>query len=194
MHAINRRRFLLSAASGGVVLAGAGALATPAGAATDDELAFANFGAATEFLLEDFYGRVAEAKLYRGTLANAFARGRFAASEHAAAQGALLTAAGQTAPVEEDFEFAWPEGTFAGRKAAATAGLTIAEALLGAYLTAAATSPTASFRVLYSSLAASLGEQRSTLSLARGRPALGNSFPSALDLEAASSAVESFLG
>jgi hypothetical protein len=191
---MNRRRFLVSAASSGLALAGAGALAAPAVAATDDDLAFANFGAATELLLKDFYVKAREAKLFGAELDNAFTRGGFAATEHVTALSGVLTDSGQTAPLEEDFEFAWPEGTFAGKKSTATAGLTIVQALLGAYLTGAATSPTDSFRVLYASLAASLGEQRSTLSIARGRPAIGNSFPVALDLEAASAAVDSFLG
>jgi len=184
----------MTATSTGVGLAGGGLLARPAAAATDDELAFANFGAATELLLRDFYGRAGTAKLFAGSLGKALARGRFAATEHGVALATLLTDAGQTAPLEDDFEFAWPAGTFVARKPAATAGLTIAEALLGAYLTAAATSPTASSRVLFSSLAASLGEQRSTLALARGRLTIGNSFPAALELETASAAVESFLG
>jgi hypothetical protein len=191
---MNRRRFLISAASSGAALAGAGALAAPAAAATDDELAFANFGAAAELLLKDFYVKTREAKLFGGQLDKAFARGQFAAGEHVTALSAVLTDSAQTAPLAEDFEFAWPEDTFKTRKAAASAGLTVVEALLGAYLTAAATSPTLSLRVLFASLAANLGEQLSTLSLARGRPAIGNSFPVAFDLEAASLAVEAFLG
>jgi hypothetical protein len=191
---MSRRRFLVTAASSGVALAGAGVLSSPVAAASDDELAFANFGAAAELLLKDFYGRAREARLFAGQLDKAFARGQFAATEHLAALTALLVDSGQTAPLEEDFEFAWPDETFASKKAAASAGLTIVEALLGAYLTAAVTSPTMSLRVLYSSLAASLGEQLSTLMLARGRPAIGNSFPAALDLEAAGAAVETFLG
>ena len=163
-------------------------------AATDDELAFANFGAASELLLKDYYAQVQAAKLYKGALAGAFARAGFAAGEHVVALSNLLVDSGQTAPLVEDFEFAWPTATFKTRKAAATAGLSIVDALLGAYLTAAATSPTQSVRVLFSSLAASLGEQRSTLLLARGRTAVGNSFPAAVDLETASAAVERYLG
>jgi hypothetical protein len=191
---MNRRRFLISAASSGVALAGAGVLSAPAAAATDDDLAFANFGAATELLLKDFYAKAREAKIFGAQLNDAFAHGGFAATEHITALSSVLEESGQTAPLAEDFEFAWPTGTFTGRKAAATAGQTVVETLLGAYLTGAATSPTSSFRVLYASLAASLGEQRSTLSLARGRHAIGNSFPTALDLETASAAVERFLG
>ena len=191
---MNRRRFLVSAASGGIALAGAGVLSAPAGAATDDDLAYANFAAATELLLKDFYAKARAAKLFGGQLDNSFVHGGFAAGEHVTALSAVLTESGQTAPLEEDFDFAWPEGTFASKKSAATAGLTVVDSLLGVYLTGATTSPTGSFRVLYASLAASLGEQRSALSLARGRPAIGNSFPVALELETASTAVESFLG
>ena len=49
---MNRRRLILSAAGAGVAVGG---LATRSGlaavTATDDELAYANFGQATEFLL-----------------------------------------------------------------------------------------------------------------------------------------------
>ena len=191
---LDRRRLLVAAAAGGLALSGAGAFPRSASAATDDELAFANFGAASELLLKDYYAQVQAAKLYKGALAGAFARAGFAAGEHVVALSNLLVDSGQTAPLVEDFEFAWPAATFKTRKAAATAGLSIVDALLGAYLTAAATSPTQSVRVLFSSLAASLGEQRSTLLLARGRTAIGNSFPAAVDLETASAAVERYLG
>lgn len=189
---MNRRRFLVSAVSSSVALAGGGALASPAGAATDDDLVFANFGAATELLLKDFYGKVREAKLFKGQLDKAFARGRFAADQHVTELTAVLTDSGQAPPIEEDLEVAWPANTFTSKKRAASAGTTIVEALLGVYLTGAATSPTLSMRVLYSSLAASLGEQLSALSFARGRPAIGNSFPAALDVDTAGAAVERF--
>jgi hypothetical protein len=189
---MSRRRLLVSAASGGALLAGA--LPRTAGAATDDELTFANFGVATELLLEDYYGKIVDAKLFDGQLSKSFSRGGFAAGEHATALSGLLTDSGQSSPAPEDFEFAWPAETFKTKKAAADAGATIVTALCGAYLTGAATSPTSSFRTLYASLAASCGEQLSTLWQAQGRPTIGNSFPSALDLETASDAVESFLG
>jgi hypothetical protein len=191
---VDRRRFLLVAASSAVALGAASTLAPSAAAATDDELAFANFGAATELLLKDFYARVGEAELFEGQLGKSFARGERAAGEHVQSLSALMTGAGQTAPLEEDFEFVWPDGTFESKKSASTAALTIVGALLGAYLSGAATSTTSSFRVLYSSLAASLGEQHSLLLSASGHPAIGPSFPAALDLEAASAAVESYLG
>jgi len=191
---MDRRHFVLTAASGAAALAGAGVVTASAAAATDDELTFANFGVATELLLRDFYGELVEAKLFGAELNTSFARGRFAAGEHAAALSTLLTDSGQARPVEEDFEFGWPDATFKTRKAAASTGAGIVQALLGAYLTGAATSPTPAFRVLYASLAASSGQQLGVFFRARGRPMVGNSFPAALDLEAASAAVEDFLG
>jgi hypothetical protein len=51
MSVIDRRRFIYGAAAGGL---GLGATASATFAATDDELAFANFCLAGEFLLKDF--------------------------------------------------------------------------------------------------------------------------------------------
>jgi hypothetical protein len=190
---MNRRHFLLAAASGGAV-AGAGVLVPVAAAATDEELAYANFGAATELLLKDFYEQATGAELFDGLLAKTAKRGAFAAGEHVAALSQLLVDSGQTAPAPEDFEFTWPDGTFERTGDAVAVGAAVTGALQGAYLSGAATSPTTSFRVLYASLGASLGEQQAAFSLAQGRSAIGNSFPPALDLEAASRAVEAFLG
>ena len=58
---MNRRAFV-----GGSLGVGALALGAPwvssASAATKDELAFAKFGASTEFLVKDFYTKALEAK------------------------------------------------------------------------------------------------------------------------------------
>ena len=51
--AIDRRRFLFATATG---LLAAGTGVRSAAAATDDDLAFANFGLASSYLLADFYG------------------------------------------------------------------------------------------------------------------------------------------
>src|SRR6478735_7842298 len=108
---MDRRRFILSAAGAGLTVAGLTA-PTSALAATDDELAYASFGQATELLLQDFYARAQAAKVVRGAGANELAHGAFSAGEHQAALAQLLTDAGQTAALAEDFEFAWPEGGF----------------------------------------------------------------------------------
>ena len=63
----------------------------------------------------------------------------------------------------------------------------------GAYQRAAATSTEPTYRVLFASLAASLAEQAGVLA-AQGGGATVAPFPAALDLEAASAALEGYLG
>ena len=194
---LDRRRLILSAAAGGVALVGRRCVpdAPPPRRPTTSSR-YANFGAASELLLEGLLRRgYGPAKLYKGAHAGAFTRAGFAASEHVvgsvesagrvgpdrAARGGLrVRLAGGDVPDAQGCGDRGPDASL--------------DPLLGAYLTAAATSPTQSVRVLFSSLAASLGEQRSTLLLARGRTAIGNSFPAAVDLETASAAVEAYLG
>ena len=192
---MNRRRLILSAAGAGVAVSG---LATRSGSAavtaTDDELAYANFGQATEFLLQDFYARTIEAKLFSGSAARELARGGLNATQHAAALAALLTGAGQTAAVQEDFEFAWPDGTFANKKSVTAAGLAIAQPLLGVYLKAAAAISIPSYRTLYASMAANVAQQVGSLTQLSGGRVVGVSFPAAVDVETASDAIEAYLG
>lgn len=193
---MNRRSLILSAAGAGLAVSGLAAPARGLAALTanDDELAYANFGQATEFLLKDFYRTATAAKLARGTGARNLARGALSADEHATALGKLLVDAGQTAAVEEDFEFVWPKSTFTSAESAAKAGLTIAQALLGTYIGAAATISIGSYRTLYASMAANLAQQVGALSALSGSRAVGVSFPPALDVETASDAIESYLG
>lgn len=192
---MNRRRLILSAAGAGLAVSG---LAGPAGlsalAATDDELTYANFGLATEFLLKDYYAESAAAKVFTGASARELARGGLNANEHAAALSKLLADAGQPGAVEEDFEFAWPEGTFASRKSASAAGLQITRPLLGVYLTAASAVSIASYRTLFASMAANLAQQVGALSQSSGGRAVGVSFPPATDVQTASDAIEAYLG
>src|SRR3954464_15211253 len=89
---MNRRRFLVSSAG---VSAGAlgGRWPGAAGAATDDDLAFANFGVSAELLLKDFYARALDGKLFTGPRTQVLRQGRSAAAQHAKALGDLLTGA-----------------------------------------------------------------------------------------------------
>ncbi len=189
---MDRRRFLV-----GTIGAGTATLATPwlgsAAAATEDELAYANFGASVELLLKDFYARALDAKVVSGPRANVLRKGRSAAAQHAKAFSDLLAGAGDVAPVEEDFAFEWPARTFRTPQSIATTGVGILRALLGAYQSAGATVSDPEYRVLYASLAASLGQQVSALAALAPRVAV-EPFPVAMDLEAATAALEPYLG
>jgi len=192
---MNRRRLLLSAAGAGLAVSGlAASNGLAALTATDDELAYANFSQPAEFLLKDFYAKTGTAKLVSGSAARNIVRGGLNASEHAAALAKLLTDAGQTAAVEEDFEFAWPDGTFATEKSASAVGLTISQNLLGVYLSAASAISIPSYRTLYASMAANLAQQVGFLTQLSGGRVIGVSFPPAVDVETASDAIEAYLG
>ncbi len=189
---MNRRHFLVGALGTGT-LSLAPPWLTAAGAATEDELAFANFGASSELLLKDFYARAREAKILGGDAADTLRRGQAAAAQHAKALSDLLTGAGDVPPVEEDFEFAWPASTFKTVRSTMRTGLGVLRALLGAYQTGAAQVVEPSYRVLYASLAASVGQQVGALASLSG--AAGTEpFPVAMELEAASTALERYLG
>lgn len=186
---MDRRRFVATALGLGVASA-AGPWLGSAAAATEDDLAFANFGASTEFLVKDFYSKALEAKMFPAIRASALRRGKACAAQHAQALSDLLVGAGDVAPLEEDFEFEWPSKTFRSERDAVATGAGVLRALLGAYQTAAATVTEPSHRVLYASLTASVGQQLAEL---HGGKAV-EPFPVAIDLETASDALEGYLG
>ena len=192
---MKRRRFIHSAMVGGTALIVAGAHPLSALAApSDDELAYANFGQAAELLLQDFYAQAGAAKLVAGAAGRELARGGFSAGEHAAALAKLLTDAGQTAAVAEDFEFAWPDGTFASKKSRgggrpqdhAPAPRRLPRRCGGVSI--------ASYRTLFASMAANVAQQVAALSQLSGGRMVGISFPPAVDVETASDAIEAYLG
>jgi hypothetical protein len=189
---MNRQRFL--ATTVGVTTAAIGMpWLAPADAASDDDLAFANFGVSTEFLLKDFHTQALASKTFSSAQAKVLRHARSTAGQHAKALGALLVGAGQTAPVEQDFAFEWPEEMFSDTSKTVKTGLTVLRTLLGAYQAAAASVSEPSHRVLYASLAASLGQQIGALSALSGAAA-AEPFPMALDLETASAALDAYLG
>jgi Ferritin-like domain len=189
---MDRRGFLLTTAAAGTAALG-GPFVRSARAVTEDDLAFANFGAASELLLKDFYANALQAKLLRGSGYTVLRQGRSAAARHATALSAVLTGAGDAAPVEEDFEFVWPTRTFRTAGSILTTGSALHRALQGAYQAGAASASEASYRVLYASLAAAAGQQLGALTVLSGDIEI-HPFPVALDLEAASAALERYLG
>jgi hypothetical protein len=129
---MNRRAFVAGSLGVGALALGAPWVAT-ASAATEDELAFANFGASTEFLVKDFYTKALEAKVVSAVQTATLKRGRSAAGQHVKALSDLLRGAGDVAPAPEDFDFQWPAGTFRSEKEIVATGTGVLRALLGAY-------------------------------------------------------------
>jgi hypothetical protein len=185
---VDRRRFLLATATG---LVGGGAFARSAAAVTEDDLAYANFGLASSYLLADYYARALRAGRLGPDTRPTLRRGRTSSTLQARSLSDLLTGAGDTPATAEDFEFVWPAAALATAAATRRTGLTVLNAVRGAYQTASATLSERSYRVLFASLAAGVAEQAGALAL----PATGvEPFPVALELEAASAALEAFLG
>ena len=178
-----------SSTASGVALAGIHV--RDAKAATENDLAYANFGLATSYLVADFYSRSLEAAKLEASTRPALRRGRAAATLHARELTALLTGAGDTPATAEDFTFEWPVPTFATAASIRRTGTAVLRASLGAYQQAAATLTEPTYRVLFASLSASVAQQVGTFTTA-GAPA--EPFPLALDLETASAALEAFLG
>ncbi len=178
---LSRRRLL-------TVAAGTAALAAlpvrPASAATEEELAYANFAV---------YAKALAAKVVIGPGQAALRAGRRAAIQHAGALSGLLTGAGQDAPAAEDFDFQWPAKAFDTPDATAATARVVLRALLGAYQTAIVTVSEPSYGIVYTSLAASAGQQLGALS-ALGASGVVEPFPVALDLESASDTLEPYLG
>ena len=186
--AIDRRRFLFATATG---LLAAGTSVRSAAAATDDDLVYANFGLASSYLLADYYGRALQSGRLGPVARPTLRRGRSASTLQARALTDLLTGAGDTPATVDDFTFEWPAGAFPTAAATRRTGLTVLNAVRGAYQTASATLGESSYRMLFASLAASVAEQAGAFA----PPGTGvEPFPTALDLEAASAALEDYLG
>ena len=154
---------------------------------------FANFGASTEFLVKDFYTKALEAKVVSAAQTATLKRGRSAAGQHVKALSELLVGAGDVAPAPEDFDFQWPAGTFSQREGdrgdrhrrPASTARRVSDSCGGGRDPA--------YRVLYASLAASVSQQLAALAARAGQNAI-EPFPTAMDLEAASAALEAYLG
>jgi len=184
---LNRRRFLATAAGGGIAAVGLGST-SPSVAATDDDYAFANFGLPAEWLLQEIHARTLAAKLGTKAQLRASRLARSFAGQHAEALASLLTNAAQTVPTREDFDFQLPEDVFSSRTKADELARTVTAAVRGAYQGAAAASSDASYRTLFASLAA--GHAGELVALG----ATPEPFPVAVDLEKASTAIEEYLG
>lgn len=181
----------------GAAGAGAAALAATwpgaARAVTDDDLAFAYFGLSGELLLADYYSKAIGAGVLPSQDARALRQGRSAAKQHAKALSDLLAGAGADVPTAEDFAFVLPKAVFAEPSKTFSTGLTILGTMQGVYQTAAASSSEPTYRVLFASLAASSAQQVGVVRSAAGST-VPEPFPVALDLEAASNAIDRYLG
>ena len=195
---LSRAQLLSRGAKGGAALlvtgSIAGALTGSAAADTipDADLAYARLLVAAELLASDFYGQAIASKKVSGDALKYMKRAFFNEQEHYQSMAQILSAAGQAPAVAEDFDFAYPNGTFASLASIAKLGVTLETALVGAYLGAVDGLEANALKQPVARIAASEAQHLSVLRRLIGRDPIGVSFPSPLTIDEASDALDAF--
>jgi demethoxyubiquinone hydroxylase (CLK1/Coq7/Cat5 family) len=182
--------------SAALVLAGsaAGILVSRAAADTvsDADLAYARLLVATELLAADFYGQAIAAKQLEGRELKYLKRALFNEQEHYASVAGILNGAGQPPAVADDFDFAYPKGSFGSKASIGALGVTLETVSLGAYLGAVGALQTTALKQPLARIAASEAQHVSVFEGLLGRNAVGNSFPDPLSIDEASNALDAY--
>jgi demethoxyubiquinone hydroxylase (CLK1/Coq7/Cat5 family) len=196
---LSRAQFLRCGVGGGAALVAGGAvlgLAAPAGARvaqepTEEDLATVRLAASAELLAQAFYtGALGSKKLSEaesGYLQRALANEK----EH---YDALAKVLGETAPVADDFEFAFPEDVFSRRGRMLRFGTVLETVFVGIYAGAAGSLTDAGLRTVAAQIAASESQHLSVLRGLRGASPVGRAFPQTFDIEQASAVLDPFFG
>ena len=199
MSELTRAQVLRRGLGGGVALATGAAvmgLAAPAGAAsaadpTEDDLAMLRLAASSELLAQAFYTSALASKRFTTREEGYLRRARANEQEHYQALASLL---GATAPVADDFEFAFPKDTFTRRGRMLRVGSVLETAFVGTYAAAAGTLSVDSVRVLAAQIAASEARHLGVLADLRGGSPVGVAFAPTFDVEQASAVLDPFFG
>ena len=177
---------------GGVALLGG--VARPAAAATpsDNDLAYLRLLVGAELLAADVQAQaLASRRLVRRSRA---VLAKMAADDkaHYARLAQLVAAAGQTPATAGDIDFSYPKGSFASQAAVLNLAARIEELVLGAYLGAVENVEAPDVRVSLGQIAANEAQHASALAQLRGRAVIGRAFAPALQIDAASSALDRY--
>lgn len=195
---ISRAQLFSRGAKGSAVLllagSAAGAVAASASADTipDADLAYARLLVGAELLASDFYAQAIASQQFSGDVLKYVKRALFNEQEHYQTVSEVLTGAGQTPAVAEDFAFAYPKGTFASKASIAQLGVTLETAFLAAYLGAVDGLQTTGLKQPMARIAASEAQHLSLFAQLSGGDPIGISFPSPLTIDEASNALDAF--
>jgi hypothetical protein len=182
------------AAGGGALLLagpGAAALARPAvGAVPDGDLAYLRLLIGVELLAVDFHTQaLASGKL--GAASTPLVKKILADEKaHYAGLAQLVTGAGQIPATADDIDFAYPKNTFSTEATILKAANTTESIALGAYLGAIESVQSSVLRLPIGQIAANEAQHLSAVSARAGRRQVGRPFAAALDIDAASSALD----
>jgi hypothetical protein len=189
------RSRLVRGSLGGAAALVAGAAAAPGSARTaaeptESDLATVRLLASGELLAQAFYTRALISKRLSEVEATDLERSLQHDRAHYAELRKIL---GDSAPVADDFEFAFPKDSFTRRGRMLRLGTTIETALAGAYASAATTASSLELRATLAQVAVSEAQHAAILNRMRGG-APAPSFPELLDVEQASAALGPFFG
>lgn len=195
---LSRAQLLSRSAKGGVALLASGSIAgalsgsAAADAIPDSDLAYARLLVAAELLAADFYAQAIAAKRFSGDTARDLKRALFNEHEHYESLSAVLSSAGQPPAVADDFDFAYPKGSFASKASIAKLGVTLETLFLGACLGAVDGTQTNGLKQPLARIAASEAQHLSFFTEHAGGEPIGISFPAALTIDVASDALDAF--
>lgn len=165
-----------------------------AAAPSDADLANARLLVAVELLLLDFYGRAAKTRHFGSAGRDAVARARFNEQEHLDAVSLILTNAGQPPATAGDIDFTYPKNAFASLGKTVELGRALERLAAGAYLGAVASSVDRALALPLARIAASEAQHLTVFEQEATGHALGESFPEALTIQAASDSLAEYTG
>jgi rubrerythrin len=198
---LDRAGFLALGVRGGAAVAVgaacAGVLVDKAPAATaalaDLDVALARLAVGAEVLAVGFYTEAIAAKRFGDETTKFLKRALLNEQEHLTAMSEVVTGAGQTPSTADDFEIAFPDGTFGSRGSIAKVGVALETAFVGAYLGAVDAFVPADLKTVAARIAACEAQHLSVFTdLADNRP-VGISFPAPIEYETASDVLDAYL-
>jgi hypothetical protein len=194
---ITRGQLLARSAKGGAALLVAGSalgtfVETAAAALPVGDLAWARLLVGAELLASDFYTSAQAAGNTSATVTAYLKRAYANEQEHYQSVGEILTGAGATPAAPGDFDFNYPNGTFASQHSITKFAGQLETLILGSYLGAIDVIQTDSLKSGLARVAANEAQHCSYFTMAGGGKAFTLSFPPPLTIDQASNALDAF--
>jgi rubrerythrin len=185
------------AVGGGALLVSASGLTAFAGAASaatipDADLAYLRLLIAGELLALDFQDRALASGKLRHDTRPVIRKMRADEKAHYTKLANVLTEAGQTPATSGDIDFAYPKKTFHGQGSILRLARQIERLLLGSYLGAVENVATPELRLPIGQIVANEAQHAGALAELAGGVVIGRAFAPALEIAAASDALDRF--
>ena len=185
------------AVGGGALLVSASGLTAFAGAASaatipDADLAYLRLLIAGELLALDFQDRALASGKLRHDARPLFRKMRADEKAHYTKLASVLTAAGGTPATSGDIDFSYPKGSFHGQGSILRLAEQIERLLVGAYLGAVENVETPELRLPIGQIAANEAQHAGAVAELAGGGVIGRAFAPALQMAAASDALDRF--